>query len=179
MKPFFTLLLSISLSWSFAQSNNNLKTNIGKVRFFSYAPIENIEAYSKKISCIINPSNLQIAFIIPNKTFEFKKSLMQEHFNEKYMESDKYPKSTFSGKINEAIDLTKDGEYKVTTFGKLNIHGVEVERTIPGTIIVKNGKINLTSDFIVKVADHKIEIPTLMWEKIAEQIQVKIEVNFE
>jgi polyisoprenoid-binding protein YceI len=90
------------------------------------------------------------------------------------MESEKYPYSTFSGKINEEIDLTKDGEYAVTVTGKLNIHGVEQERTINGKIIVKNGEITLLSDFKVAVKDHKIEIPTVVVAKIAEVIDVKV-----
>ncbi|MES2779940.1 MAG: YceI family protein, partial [Bacteroidota bacterium] len=98
-------------------------------------------------------------------------------FNEKYIESEKYPKSTFKGKINEDVDLTKDGEYKVTVTGKLNIHGVELERTIPGILVVKDGVITISSKFKVKEVDHKIEIPTLVVAKIAEEIDVVIDTK--
>ena len=100
---------------------------------------------------------------------------MQEHFNEKYMESDKNPKSTFKGKINEKIDFTKDGEYNVTVTGKLNIHGVEQDRTISGKVIVKEGKIQLLTSFKVKNADHKVEIPKIVSAKIAEELDVKVD----
>ena len=103
---------------------------------------------------------------------------MQEHFNEKYMESEKYPSSSFVGKLNEAVDLSKDGEYNLTATGKLKIHGVEMDRTIPVKATVKDGKLSFVSEFKVKVSDHKIEIPTLVMAKIAEEVSVKIEGIF-
>ncbi|MDZ4669031.1 MAG: YceI family protein, partial [bacterium] len=99
------------------------------------------------------------------------------HFNEKYIESEKFPSSTFSGKMNETIDLTKDGEYTVTVVGKLKIHGVEQERTIQGTVKVVNGSLQFYSTFKVKNADHKIEIPTVVMAKISEEIDVKVDAK--
>jgi polyisoprenoid-binding protein YceI len=152
-------------------------TSTGTISFFSSTPVEDIQAQSAKVLGVVNLQTREIAFNVVNTSFEFPNKLMQEHFNEKYMESEKYPNSTFKGKINEAIDLTKDGEYKVTVTGKLNIHGVEQERTIPGTIIVKDGLVSIVTDFKVKVADHKIEIPKLVVAKIAEEIAVKLDVK--
>jgi polyisoprenoid-binding protein YceI len=100
---------------------------------------------------------------------------MQEHFNEKYIESEKYPQSSFKGKINETIDYTKDGEHNVTVTGKLNIHGVEQDRTISGKVIIKNGTIQLISEFKVRNVDHNIQIPKLVVAKIAEAIEVKVD----
>jgi polyisoprenoid-binding protein YceI len=99
---------------------------------------------------------------------------MQEHFNEKYMESEKFPLSQFRGTIQEKIDLKVAGTYQVTVKGKLTIHGVEQERTITGTITVKDGKITVQSKFKIKVADHKIEIPSLVATKIAEELDVEV-----
>lgn len=147
--------------------------------FFSEATIENIEAKNKLATSILNVGTSDIVFQIPNLSFKFEKPLMEEHFNENYMESDKYPKSTFKGKINEKIDYTKDGEYKVTTTGMLNIHGVEKERTIEGTIVIRNGEIKILSEFMVHVADHKIEIPQVVMQKIAEDIKVNVECIYE
>lgn len=151
-----------------------VSTLTGAASFFSSTPVEDISAQSKKLLGVLNTKTNELAFSITNTTFDFPNKLMQEHFNEKYMESEKYPASTFKGKINESVDLTKDGEYNVTVTGKLNIHGVEQDRTIPGKIVVKDGKIKVTSDFIVKVADHKIAIPKLVIENIAEEIKVSI-----
>lgn len=151
-------------------------TSSGVISFFSSTPVEDIQAKSDKVLAVMNAKR-EVAFSISNTSFQFPNKLMQEHFNEKYMESEKYPTSTFKGKINEDIDLTKDGEHKVTVTGKLNIHGVELERTIPGTIIIKDGVIQLISDFKVKVTDHKIEIPKLVVAKIAEEIAVKVDAK--
>src|SRR6186713_2633332 len=89
-------------------------TQSGKVSFFSSTPVENIEASSSKTLAVMNLDKKELAFSVPNTSFDFTNKLMQEHFNEKYMESEKYPNSTFKGKINEAIDFKKDGEYPVT-----------------------------------------------------------------
>lgn len=154
------------------------KTNEGHVSFYSHTPIEDIRASSTKGSSALNTATNQIAFMVLNTSFQFANSLMQEHFNEKYMESEKFPKSSFSGKINETIDWNANGEHKVTATGKLNIHGVEQTRTLPATILVQDGKIHVTSDFNVKTADHKIEIPKLVWEKIAEEIKVTLNADY-
>jgi polyisoprenoid-binding protein YceI len=90
------------------------------------------------------------------------------------MESEKYPFSTFKGKMNEKIDLTKDGEHKVTCTGKLEMHGVTQEVTIPGVLKIKNGEITLTSNFKVKLADYKIKVPSLYVKNIAEEIDVDV-----
>jgi len=163
--------------WSFI-SVSVYKTSSGKVSFFSETPAMNIDASSEVLSSIINPENNTMAFSVQNTSFKFSNSFMEEHFNEKYMESDKYPRSTFSGKINEAIDLRKDGTYQVTATGKLNVHGVEQPRTINGTLMVRQGKLHLKSVFPVKLVDHKIEVPTLVTEKIAEEIRVTVDSDF-
>lgn len=146
----------------------------GKIHFFSEAPLENIEADAKEFVAILNPSNRKFAFSVFINKFKFEKALMQEHFNENYMESEKYPKATFSGTINENVDLLKDSTYKVTVTGKLNIHGVEKDRTMDATVTVKNGKMDISSKFKVKLEDHDIEIPTMVVKNIAEVIDVDI-----
>ena len=104
---------------------------------------------------------------------------MQEHFTEKYMESDKYPNATYSGKINEDIDLSKDGTYQVTSTGKIAMHGQEKELTTPGTFIVKNGEATLESNFRLAVNDFKIEIPQLLFQNIADTVAVKVNVTYQ
>jgi hypothetical protein len=147
-----------------------------KVSFFSSTPIEDISAlHSTSTSFIANDS---IKFMLSNTGFVFPKPLMQEHFNENYMESPKYPRSTFRGKINEKPDFTKDGVYKVTCSGVMNMHGVEKNITVPGVFTVKNGEVNLKAEFKAKLDDYKIARPKVVMEKIAEQIDIKIDANY-
>ena len=150
------------------------KCTEGTVSFFSEAPVENIDAKSKSINSFINTDARTIAFVIPVSSFVFKKALMQEHFNEKYMESEKFPMLKFSGTINEPIDFTKDGVYKVTATGKLTIHGIENQVTESGTITIKSNAMQLTTEFMVALNDYKIEIPKLLFQNIAENISVKL-----
>lgn len=150
------------------------KCTSGYVKIFSSTPIQNIEAMTDKCLSMIDKEKNQVAFIILNTSFQFSNSLMQEHFNEKYMESEKYPKSTFSGQFAELIDWKNDGEYVVNVNGKLTIHGKEKVRTIPVILKIENGQITAKSDFMVKSADHTIEIPNLVFDKIAEEIRVTI-----
>lgn len=147
------------------------------VSFFSDALLEDITADNKKATSIINAETGDIAFSIPIKEFKFAKSLMQEHFNEKYMESEKYPKSTFQGKLN-GFDLKAGGVQTVKAIGKLTIHGVTKDVEIPGTIEVKENKLFAKSKFKVKVADYKVEIPQLVFQNIAEEVEVTVDFTY-
>lgn len=173
MKKLLVIAFSI-LYFLPAKSQDVFLASNGTISFFSETPVENIDATSNQAIGAINVKSKTVFFKAKMTTFEFKKALMQEHFNENYMESDKYPFATFTGTINEPVDLTKDGSYAVTATGKLNIHGVEKPRTIPGTIVVKDGTIDVISTFDVKVADHDIEIPTVVMQHIAESVEVKV-----
>ncbi len=155
------------------------KANSGTVRFFSEATIENIEATNKRVSSLLNTETKQLVFQIPITSFEFDKDLMKEHFNENYLESEKYAKGTFNGKIVEDIDFTKDGVHKASAKGVLIIHGVEKERMINGTITIKDGVISLTGKFVIVLMDHKVKIPKILWSNIAEQVEVTINVTYE
>lgn len=155
----------------------NAQIYMGKtceIKIFSDGPIEDIDAKNTTSKPILNTATNDIAIKITIKGFDFDKELMEEHFNEKYMESDKYPYATFAGKINEKIDYTKEGTHKVTVTGKLKIHDVEKERTIDGTLSVKGGEILIDSKFIVALKDHNVEIPTLVAHNISETIEVTL-----
>jgi polyisoprenoid-binding protein YceI len=147
------------------------------VSFFSHATIEDIKADNKKAAGIFNTATNDIAFSIPINEFQFRKSLMQEHFNEKYMESDKYPKSTFQGNISD-FNLSTSGEQKVKATGKLTIHGVTNNIEVPGTIEKQGDKLVMKSKFMVKLQDYKIEIPQFLWKNIAEEVEVTLEFTF-
>lgn len=143
------------------------------VDFASEAELELIKASSSEVRGIIDPSNSQFAFSVDVKTFKgFNSALQREHFNEKYMEIEKFPKASFSGKIIEHIDFTKNGTYDVRAKGDLDIHGVKQIRIIKSKITVANGTLNVESKFLVPLSDHNISIPTIVSQKIATEIQV-------
>ncbi len=126
----------------------------------------------------MNIASKEIFFKVEIQSFQFKKSLMQEHFNEDYMESDKYPFAEFRGKLVSAPDLTKDGTYPVTVAGTLNIHNVPKEYQVPGSLIVRGGRVTATADFKVRLADHHIKIPRLLVKNIAEVVDVKVSAAY-
>ncbi|MCX8489944.1 MAG: YceI family protein [Cyclobacteriaceae bacterium] len=173
MRILFVLLLFVSISGS-AQK---LSAEKSKVSFFSQAAIEDIKAENTKSISILNLATGEVAFSIPISDFEFEKSLMKQHFNEKYLESEKYPKSTFAGKLG-GFDPAKKSIQQVTAKGKLTIHGVTQEVIIPGTIDLTGNQIVAKSVFKVKLVDYKIKIPKMVWQKIAEEIEVTLEFNY-
>ena len=148
-------------------------TSAGNTQFSSETPLENIKAENKKCQAILNISTGELAIRMNMHDFVFPNKLMQEHFNENYMESDKYPNATFSGKIDKVIDYTKDGEYDASATGKFTVHGVTKPRTINGKIKIAGSTITVSSDFQVALADHKIEVPKIVFVKIAQNIEVK------
>ena len=151
------------------------------VEFYSHTPVEDIKAKTPVMTSVIDFSNNSFAFKIPVKTFDFPNDLMEEHFNENYLESDKYPNATFNGKMTSSskIDITKDGTQTVMAEGKLTIHGVAQDRKIPATLTVKDGKIKIDAKFNVHLTDHKVEVPTIVMSKIAEDIAVTVNLNME
>ena len=151
----------------------------GTAAFFSEAPLENIEAVHSSVNAILNTKTNEVAFIVTIRGFKFEKELMQEHFNEKYMESDKYPKATYTCSILDSIDWSVPGTYVVTSKGVLSLHGVEKEITEKGTFIVNGNKISLQSEFKIAIADYKINIPKLLFQNIADTVLVKLNANFE
>ena len=155
----------------------NYTTEKSFISFYSHAPIEDIKAENVKAVSLFNSLTGDIAFSVPVKEYQFKKTLMQEHFNEKYMESEKYPKSTFQGKITGFNPQTK-GIQQVSTLGRLTIHGVTKEVNVKGTIEKLADKLNMKSTFIVKLEDYNIEVPSLLRNNIAEQVEVTIDFVF-
>ena len=149
-----------------------------KISIFSKAPLEDIDANSTKGTSVFNAATNEIAFSVPIRSLQFQKSLMQEHFNESYLESDKYPNASFKGQIQEKADYSKNGVYPVTAKGVLEVHGVKQNRTIPGKITVNDGVVSLAADFNVQCKDHKIEIPQLVFQKIAESIRVQVAATY-
>ncbi|MCD6064255.1 MAG: YceI family protein [Flavipsychrobacter sp.] len=172
-KMMIVAVLVCSSTTLFAQK---YMTRTGKASFFSSTPLENIEAFNNEVAGVVDSKSGDIAFQVPIKSFKFEKALMQEHFNENYMESDKFPKAEFKGKVADigSVNFSKDGTYNVKSTGKLTIHGVTRDVTLPGTVTVKGNTATVSSKFSVKTADHNIAIPKLVEGKIAKQIEVTV-----
>lgn len=143
--------------------------------------MENIEGTNNEVTSMIDTSKGDIVFAVLVKSFRFEKALMEEHFNENYLESTKFPKATFQGKFTntQSINFTKDGTYTATVEGDLTMHGVKQRQTATGTITVKNGKISAVSTFTIKLADYKIERPSLVADKISETIEIRVNCQYE
>lgn len=156
-------------------------TREGKVAFFSSTPIEDIEAHNSKATSVLDTENGRMQFAILIKAFQFEKALMQEHFNENYMESSTYPKATFKGAVKnwDAIDISKDGEYPITVTGDMTIHGVTQPVESSGILKVSGGNISASSEFPVTVADYDIEIPSVVRDNIAKEVKVSVAIDYE
>ena len=160
---------------SFASGQNLFEVNKGTIKFNSRAPQELIHASSDNLKGAIDLEKKTFAFKIGISSFlGFNSPLQREHFNENYMETDVFPEATYMGKIIEDVDLTKDGSYVVRAKGKLRIHGVEQERIIRSTIVSKQGKLFIESEFVVLLADHNIKIPKVVYSKLAPEINVSV-----
>src|SRR5204863_4087505 len=162
------------------------KSGATSVTFYSEAPMENIEALNKGASIVLKSSTNEIQVRVTMQNFKFKNSLMEEHFNENYMETDKkvdgaYPNryAEFKGKINEPIDYTKEGENKVTLTGKMMIHGVTRDVNLDGTLTKKGEELVIYSKFKIKVADYNIKVPSMYVKNIAEVVDVTINSTLE
>lgn len=148
-------------------------TRTGTINFESRAEVDDdVRAVNKSVNCALDATTGDIVFMVLVKSFEFKKALMQEHFNENYMESEKFPKAIFKGKIDNlsAINFSKDGTYDAVVSGDLTIHGVTKKVTQKGKIKVAGSNVTLLSDFQVALADYNIEIPSMVAEKISKDI---------
>jgi polyisoprenoid-binding protein YceI len=148
------------------------------VSLFSSAPIEDIAAKTDQGVSALNITSKRIYFKIPVRSFQFRKSLMQEHFNEDFLESDKYHYATFDGKVTSDVDLTQKGSHSVTVEGQLSIHGVTNNCRETGTLTVDDKGIGISSDFKVKLVDYKITIPKILFNNIAEVVTVSVHAKY-
>ena len=175
---FITTAFILFLASSFKDPVNIFNISKGNITFTSDAPLELITASSNELKGLIETEKKQFAFSVRVRSFKgFNSGFQKDHFNENYLERDKYPDATFSGKIIEDVDFTKNTVISVRAKGKLTVHGVPKERIIKGDMTIKNGAIFIKSNFTVLLADHNIPIPKVVHEKLASEI--KVEVNSE
>ncbi len=145
--------------------------NNGQVTFFSDAPLENISAINNNVSAVFDASTNDLVFQLKVSDFIFPKALMQEHFNENYLESDIYPNATFLGKV------TENNNGRVIVKGDLKIHGITNNITVNGEIVQNTASIIISANFTVKLEDYSIKIPTLVMYKIAEEIEITVNIE--
>ena len=150
----------------------------GTIIFWSDAPLELIKASSNQLKGVFNAEKKQFAFTLNVNTFKgFNSYLQQEHFNENYLETNKYPRASFEGKIIEDVDLKRDGFYSIRAKGNLTIHGVSQERIIKCELTVKKNVVSVKTNFTVLLADHNITIPKVVHEKLASEIKVEVKAE--
>ncbi|QSE98712.1 YceI family protein [Fulvivirga lutea] len=175
---YILLLIIISVSKILAQ--NPLIDHNGTATFFSEAPMEDIEAINRKVIGAIDLQKGILAVTMQIKGFHFDKSLMEEHFNENYLESDKYPKASFKGMIKNfsELDFSKQGNFEAQAIGELEIHGVTKPLKTMVQFAISGDKISANTSFDISIADHDIKIPRLVIKNIAEVVEVKASFNF-
>jgi len=180
MKRITTVLAIILLTAGIANAQKFM-TKSGTIKFFSDTPMEKIEGTNRQVNSALDFATGNFVFKVLIQGFEFEKALMQEHFNENYMESDKFQNSTFNGKITNIkdVNLAKDGAYKVIAEGDLSMHGVTNKVKINGTLEVKGGKVLGKATFNVSPKDYNITIPKAVIKNISEAIQVDVNITLD
>ena len=180
MKKNLLLILAVIFATSvFGQDIFYTKT--GTVIFDASTPIEPIHGENNQVTGFLKTTNGELNFSALIKSFKFKNALMEEHFNENYIESDQYPKAVFKGTIVNfsQVDLSKQQEQEVTVEGDLTLHGITKKITTKAKLHPQNGKITGTAEFIVLVDDFDIKIPSAVKDKITQEVKVTVSMNYE
>jgi hypothetical protein len=174
------VLFFLFLNIFFAVSAQKYMTKTGYIGFISNTPTEDIKGDNNQVAGILDILTGEMVFQTLIKSFRFDRALLEEHFNENYMESDKFPKSSFKGKITNlsSVSLLKNGTYDITVEGDLTIHDVTNKVTTKGTLEVLPGGINANSKFNIVPEDYKINIPGLVRDKISKNLEVTIAMKF-
>lgn len=155
-------------------------TKNGYIGFYSHTPIEDIKADNNQVASVLDIASGDLVFQVLIRSFRFEKALMEEHFNENYMESEKYPKALFKGKITNisAVNFSKNGTYEATVAGDLTIHNVTNKISTKGSIEIVTGGINATSKFNIVPEDYKISIPWIIRDKINKTLEVTVTMKY-
>ena len=175
------LALTLMIVTSSLQAQERFFTKTGKLSFYSKAPLEDIEAHNKSVTAVLDTKTGHFQFAVQMKAFEFEKALMEEHFNESYVESDKFPRADFKGQVtnNNVINYAKDGEYHAKVKGLLTIRGQAKEVETIGKIIVKGGRLETDARFNIQLSDFQISIPRLVKDKISNTVTINVDCVLE
>ena len=179
-KQIFLVAAMFSLLVS-ATAQEKYFTKNGQIEFYSKAALENIEAKNKSVTCLLDSKTGNLQFAVLMKGFEFDKALMQEHFNENYVESHKFPKAEFKGQVtnNSEINYAKDGVYPAKVKGKLTLHGETREVETTGSITIKGGKIDTDASFNIELADYNVVIPSVVKDNISKTVKITVDCKLE
>ena len=163
------------------QAQDRFFTKSAKIVFVSKAPLEDIDATNKTATAVLDKKSGALQFSLSMKGFEFEKALMQEHFNENYVESDKFPKAEFKGSVvnNAEVDYSKPGSYPVVVKGKLTIHGVTKEVATNGVLKVNADHIRAESTFNIQLSDFDIKVPSVVKDKISNNIKISVDARLD
>jgi len=175
MKKLF-ILAAMALTFGVSYGQQYF-SRTGTVSFFASTPLEDIKADNNQVYVVIDVEKKQLAFSSLLKGFIFPKELMQEHFNENYVESDKYPKATFMGTFSGDVNIHKEGSYVIQVKGQLALHNVAKTVEVPATLEVKGGALVAVAQFMVKPEDFQITIPSVVRNKIAKEVTIKVNAN--
>lgn len=180
MKKFILVFVASTCSL-FVVAQNIYRSSKSEVSFFAGTAIEDIDGKSSEAVSAIDLIDGSVAVSIPIKTFHFEQSLMEEHFNENYMETEKFPKATFKGKIENlgSITWTSTTPFVAKVSGVLTMHGVSLPRTFEVTFQNKDGKLQASASFPVKLEEFNIDRPKILWEKLAEEVKVQLNISYE
>lgn len=151
-------------------------TNQGTIIFYSHTPLEDITAENSEVGSVIDTETGEVAIIVKMKAFQFEKKLMQEHFNENYVESEKFPRARFHGMIknNNDVNYSSRGTYMVSVEGDLTIHDVTNRVSTEGIIEVGKGVVTATTKFMLNPEDYDIRIPGIVRDNIAERMEIRV-----
>jgi hypothetical protein len=182
MKKISLTIIAFVTVCSVLEAQDKFYTKTGKIFFeCTKSPLEKIEAANKSSTCVLDTKTGRLQFAVLMRGFEFERALMQEHFNENYVESSKFPKSDFKGEIsnNNEINYTKDGEYIAKVKGNLQLHGQTQDVDAIGKIIIKQGRVIANARFAILLSDYNIRIPSLVSDKLSNSVNIIIDCNLE
>ena len=154
-------------------------TREGSITLISETPVERIEAFNKTATSVIDFSSGAMDFAALIKAFHFEKAILQDYFNENFLQSNEYPKAVFKGKIlnYEDIDLTKAGVHQVAVEGELTAHGQTKKVRTNGSLKINGDIVNAIASFTLSADDYKIPIPEVVKENLAKEIKIDINVK--
>lgn len=181
MKNRLLLALGMIMLAGFAQAQDKYFTKSGKISFLSVAPLEDIEARHRSVACVLDIKTGSLQFAALVKGFEFENAEMQQHFNEDYLESHRFPRSEFKGQIvnNASVNYQKPGSYPVQVKGSLTIKGITKEVLTNGTLRIDGNNLQAAAAFNIHVADFNIKIPSLVKDKIAKTVKITVDTKLE
>ena len=180
MKKVILIAICLLVIVSFINAQGKLLTKNGHISFFSHTPMEDIKGDNNQVASVLDSQTGEIIFTALMKSFKFERALMEEHFNENYLESDKFPKASYKGKITNltSVDFTKNGVYNVEIEGQLTMHGATNNLNVKGTLEVKDGNAKAKAKFLLPIKDYKIEIPAVVKEKIQDNMEVTVDMDY-